>query len=193
MDADLPTQHLRSRLVAAYVARRLDAEERAAAESHLAVCAECRREVIEVSGLLQRRRRTAQLLPVAGIAAAAVLTLLAGVSLIGGPETGSTGAVRAPVAPEHALTAVMPAPNASLSTGDEILFVWSAADVGSTYRLTVLDETGGPVWSVETGDTVAVLPAHAGPGGPGTYFWFVDALASDGSTLTSGAQRFSLR
>jgi len=194
VDSELPTQHLRSRLVAAYIARRLDTEERAAAEAHLAVCEECRREVVEVSGLLLKRRRTAQLLPTAGIAAAAVLAMLAGVSLIGGPTTsGSTQAVRAPLPPAHALIPVRPAPNDSLSAGEEILFVWSAAEVGSTYRLTVLDETGDPVWSAETSDTVAVLPARAGPDAPGTYFWFVDALASDGSTLTSGARRFSLR
>jgi len=194
VDAELPTQHLQSRLVAAYVARSLDSEDREAAEAHLAVCETCRREVVEVSGLLVKRRRTTQLLPAAGVAAAAVLAILAGASLIGGPTNiDSSGAVRGPLAPEHALTPVKPAPDDSLPVGVEILFVWSAADIGSTYRLTVVDETGDPVWSAETSDTVVVLPGRAGPDGPGTYFWFVDALASDGSTLTSGARRFSLR
>jgi hypothetical protein len=191
-----PTQHLLARLVAAYLERRLDAEERAAVEAHLATCEDCRREVLEVSRLILKRRRARQVLPVAGIAAAAVLALVAGVSLIGGPpETAASGAVRAPTLPPpaRALTAVEPPQDTTLSVGEGIRFLWRAADPGSTYRLTVLDEAGGPVWSTRTSDTVAFLPAEAGPEEIGGYFWFVDALASDGSTLTSGTRRFSLR
>jgi len=192
--AELPTQHLQARLVAAYVERRLDDDERAVVEAHLATCAVCRREVVEVSRLLLKRRRASQFLPAAGIAAAALLALVAGVSLIGGPtKTGSEPTIRAHSSSVPALTAVEPAPDVSLSVGDEIRFVWSAADAGSTYRLTVVDESGEPVWSAETSDTVALLMAQAAPVRAGTYFWFVDALASDGSTLTSGARRFSLR
>lgn len=192
--AEQPTQHLRSRLVAAYVAARLDAEERAAAEAHLALCEQCRREVVEVSRLLVKRRRAGQLLPAAGIAAAAMIAMVIGISLLGEPTTSdSTRAVRAPSQSIRALTPVEPAPDVSLAVGDDILFVWRATEDGSTYRLTLTDETGDPVWSAETSDTMAFLPARAGPDRPGTYFWFIDALGSDGSTLTSGTRRFLLR
>ena len=194
--AELQAQHLQARFVAAYVESRLDADERAVAEEHLATCATCRREVVEVSRLLLKRRRASQLLPAVGIAAAAMLALVAGISLIGGP-TGSDSMrdpVRAPsLTRSHALMVLEPAPDASLSIGADVRFVWNAAELGSTYRLVVLDESGGPVWATETSDTVAVLPASAGPERTGAYFWFVNALASDGSTLTSGARRFSLR
>jgi len=181
--------------VAAYVERRLDDEERAVAEAHLATCADCRREVVEVSRLLLKRRRASQLLPAAGIAAAAVIAFVAGVSLIGGPaKPDSVRPIRAPAeSPAPVLTAVEPAPDVSLSVGNDIRFVWKASEAGSTYKLTVVDESGEPVWSAETSDTVTLLPAEDGPDRPGKYFWFVDALASDGSTLTSGARRFSLR
>lgn len=194
MVAELPKQHLQARLVAAYVESRLDDEERAAAEAHLATCADCRREVVEITRLLLKRRRASQHLPIAGIAAAAMLALVVGVSLIGGPREGeSVRAIRAPSPPTTSALAVLePAQDVALPVGHEIRFVW-ASKAGSTYRLTVLDESGEPVWSAETSDTVALLPAQAGPESAGTYFWFVDAMASDGSTLTSGARRFSLR
>lgn len=190
------TQHLKARLVASYVAGRLDVEERAVVESHLAICDACRREVVEVGRLLQKRPRDSKLLPVAGIAAAAVIALVAGISLLGGPTGSGTtpGAVRAPsISVSRELVALEPAPDTSLSIGSNIRFVWNATEAGSTYRLVVLDESGGPVWTTETSDTMAFLPPGARPKQTGAYFWFVDALASDGSTLTSGARRFSLR
>jgi hypothetical protein len=72
-------------------------------------------------------------------------------------------------------------------------FAWHAGDAGSRFKLTLVDEQGATLWSVDTGDTV-VTPPHDVFLAPGrTYFWYVDALGADGRSMTSGAHRFTVR
>lgn len=188
-------RHLRARLVAAYLEDQLAPEERDQVEGHLASCMECRQEVVSVGRLLVKHRRIRVLVPGAGLAAAAMLALVVGISLVQGPANGDFVApVRTPALPaDIPLQVVEPDPGSSLPFGQDIRFVWNGADAGATYKLTVVDESGGPVWSTETGDTVATLPAQLGLSPGSTYYWFVDALLYDGSAQTSGARNFTLR
>lgn len=186
--------HLPPRLVAAFLEGDLSSAERAQAEAHLALCTACRRELVEVRRLADGGRGTRRLAPAAAIAAAAVILLAAGLATLSGRlETPDGPLVRArDPAAVTAVHAVSPAPGASLSAED-LRFVWNAAPAGSTYRIVVLDASGSPIWSHETADTTATLPPEIELAPAETFFWFVDALAADGSSLTSGARRFSIR
>jgi hypothetical protein len=78
-------------------------------------------------------------------------------------------------------------PSAGLS------FLWrgngSSADL---YHLTLLNESGEPLWQFETRDTAAVLPARITLQSKTPYFWRVDGIAN-GIVATSGAHRFLIR
>jgi len=72
-------------------------------------------------------------------------------------------------------------------------FVWRAASGDAEYRLTVMDGTGGIVWSKSTGDTSATLPADVRLTSGHEYFWSVDALLADGHSTTTRVHQFSIR
>ena len=189
------TTHLEADTMAAYVDGRLDARERSRAEAHLAVCSACRDEVVSVRQTLASFQPAARRFPVPlPLAAAAVLILAVGLPLArmwkGTPDEiavrqPGSGAVQGVVAVEPAVGAVMATGSAQ--------FVWRAADPGSTFRFRIVDESGATVWSVETGDTAVSLPGDVTLHSGVTYFWYVDALAADGRSMTSGAQRFTVR
>jgi len=123
-------------------------------------------------------------------AAAAVAVLALGIPVLrwggGGPgvdELRAPGAEFATLGPGEA------------RAGDPagIRFTWSAGPEGSTFRFTLLDERGERVWSSETGDTTIVLPAEIEVTPGRSYYWYVDALAPDGRTLTAGPTPLEVR
>lgn len=186
--------HLSAEVVAAWTEGRLSAEERAMAEAHLAGCHECREEVTQVEDLLRSAPVRTRRFPVPlQLAAAAVLLLAIGLpaarTLLDRSPTASIGRT----APSSAarLTAIAPAADAAVLLPPT--FVWHAADAGSRFRVTLVDEQGATVWSTETGDTAVTLPAEVALAAGRSYFWYVDALGADGRTMTSGAQRFTVR
>jgi hypothetical protein len=192
---DPSSEHLPAALVAAYLDGRLDAAERARAESHLADCAECRQEVVEMravladpetTGVTKHVRRPNRWLPV-GIgtaAAAALLIVLASTARRSPPEIERT--------PSDAASARLAthAPSDGVSA-ERVVFVWAPAAPGSSYRLTLTDSAGAPVWSTSTMDTVLALPATTQLARGRRYHWYVDALVGDGHTMTSGVRSFS--
>lgn len=190
-------RHLTAGTVASYLEDRLDAEVRSEVEVHLATCVDCRQEVVEVGRLLEKRRRTRLVVPAAGVAAAAIVALAVGLTIIGDrgqPDAGD--AIRAPAgsgSPTVGISVVQPAPDQVLASDEAVRFIWNSSAPGSVFRVTLLDETGASLWSAESSDTVLALPSdvHLAPGA--RYFWFVDALGADGSAVTSGARRFSVR
>jgi hypothetical protein len=187
--------HLDADTVAAYVDGRLGPQERSGVESHLAFCVVCRDEVVSVRQMLASFQPVARRFPMPRqLAAAAALILAVGLPLAG--KWGGTSdevPVRQPgSATVSAVVAVEPAADAALA-GGPVRFVWRAADPGSTFRVRIVDEAGSTVWSVETGDTVASLPGEVTLRPGAAYYWYVDALAADGRSMTSGAQRFTVR
>jgi anti-sigma factor ChrR (cupin superfamily) len=192
--SDAATDHLSPETVAAFLDGRLDEGERFTAEAHLASCAVCRRELVELEALLSRspanRAPRRILVP---LAAAAALALAIGIPATRSAWTGSQPQVvdRTQPGPPARLTAIAPAPDAVLDS--QPTFAWHAADAGSRFKLTLVDEEGATLWSVDTGDTV-VTPPHDVVLAPGrNYFWYVDALGADGRSMTSGAHRFTVR
>lgn len=69
-------------------------------------------------------------------------------------------------------------------------FVWRSAGPAATYRLTLTDPSGAPVWTSSAPDTAVVLAETVKLEGGRAYFWYVDALLPDGRSATTGVQQF---
>jgi hypothetical protein len=165
--------------MAAYLDRRLDAADRDRVEGHLAGCADCRQEMLEVRGLLRRGARPRRLL--VGASLLAVVAALVLIVQPGGIEQVRGGGT----APS--LTAYGPTGDASQSS---LRFVWGAAPGVATYRLTVSGGDGVPVWSGSVADTVMALPDSVTLQADRRYVWIADALMGDGSTRSTGLHEF---
>jgi hypothetical protein len=80
--------------------------------------------------------------------------------------------------------------NGDSITAGRVVFVWRSRP-GDSYRVTVLTESGEPIWAEETVDTSVTLPETIQLEKGRLYFWRVDAVA-DGLSATSGVQRFQV-
>lgn len=168
--------------VAALAAGTLDATQRDAALRHLGDCAFCREAVASVARALADRsvareiaasegrgpaRRLAWLVPLA--AAAALLVVLWPSSDDGGPVTvrdrpaANANAPR-PIAPRDAV--------ARLNQ-----LIWSRVPGAVQYRIRLYDADGGVLWTAETPDTLAIIPASIRLVPRTSYFWKVEARA----------------
>lgn len=188
--------HLDATTLAALLDGELEATARATAELHLAWCAACRREYLEAQSLARTNRPSRRVgwRPVAIAAAAALLVIVSGPPLRRALERGSIPAAdRSSALRAASVDVVVPAPDAVVERDSTLRFAWHAPDSGSRFRLTLTDDRGETIWEVETGDTSVVLPDRIPLAAGHAYFWYVDALAPDGRSITSGAHRFSAR
>jgi hypothetical protein len=71
-------------------------------------------------------------------------------------------------------------------------FVWKSHGDAS-YRLTVAASDGSTLWSVNTTDTAVVMPLEKIPADATTMYWSVEALRSDGQSMSSSAQKVHVR
>lgn len=69
------------------------------------------------------------------------------------------------------------------------VFVWRQVASGAFYSLTVTDERGDLVWSGSTTDTLLRIPLDLEVEPGERYYWFVEALLTDGTTATTDASR----
>lgn len=188
-------EHLSAADAAAYLDGRLNPADRARAEAHLADCGECRHELVALRAVLAdadrsdgaavvRRRRRRLSVPL-GMAAAAVLLIAVATTL----RRSDPIVERAPSDAGSARLATH-GPRDGVSS-ERVVFVWAPAEPGSSYRLTVTDSAGAPVWSTSTTDTALALPPATKLLSGRRYHWYVDALVGDGHTITSGVRSFS--
>jgi hypothetical protein len=174
--------------LAAYLDRGLSAVDRERAEGHLAVCAECREQVLKSQEILEEVRRPRRLFIVSGLVAAAVAFFLiarphAHPSLIGerALERGSISS--------QSLFSYGPTGEVRRAS---LRFVWGSAPAAASYRLTVTRTNGVGVWSLSSADTVASPPDSVSFAKGERYFWVADALLRDGSSRSTGLKEFSL-
>lgn len=188
--------HVTESDLAGYLDNDLAPADRQRVESHLDACAQCRLELVEVQRLAASYqaatpRGVRRWMP--AVAVLAVAASLAALLLIprgrdaatqrvepvrsGGQAAGREG--------QRRIEVVSPAGDVAVGAAT-IAFTWHAVSA-DVYRLTLLTESGEPVWSLETADTTALVPSGTRLK-PGAYFWRVDAIA-DGITATSGARR----
>lgn len=188
---ELVDAHLSPDDMAGMADGRLLAERRVAVETHLAVCRQCRNELASITSLVDSaaplvRKRSRW--PIAGVglvaAAAALLFVIPrrqaprqsdATDLRGSGMAGSVTVVR---------------PTSASIDQDSVQFVWRHDD-GSTYRLVVTDSAGAQIFTTSTSDTAVAPAARFEPGA--RYFWYVDALRPDGSSVSSPSTSFSIR
>ncbi len=183
-----PNLHLETGEVASYLDRALAPDEQARVEAHLADCADCRRELIEVSRLRHARFRSRWWVLGPALAAAAAALLFVTRS----PDTPATEPVLRDGG-EPALTIGLVAPGDSAVSPGSLTFTWRSAAPRASYRLTLSDERGDVVWSATSIDTTQRPPSRVSWRTGRTYFWYVDALLPDGRSVTSGVRRFTVR
>jgi hypothetical protein len=162
--------------------------------AHFAECSACRREMTAVRQLLKRpeKRIPWHLVSpmVVALAASIVFFIVPSVGRVGTEPAGSirSGAAITSTEQMQPITMMTPAYDAALD-GRGAIFVWRAAGIDATYRLTVTDSIGTVVYAVSTVDTSAALPdsVHLRPG---PYFWSVAARLRDARSAKTGARRF---
>lgn len=187
--------HLSAEDVAAFLDRSMTAVERASVEAHLADCPTCRGEVADVRRLLKARPtgRRIMLFP-AGLAAAAAIAVIVVNLNRGGPESTiervRTPPAAAPTESSQRIAVLSPAEGDTIRPGSPAL-LWSAVSGEPTYRLTMTDASGQPVWVTTTTDTSVTLPPQVALQSRTTYFWYVDALRADGRAASTGVRSFT--
>jgi len=198
MSADSTLEsHITSEELAAYLDRRLEASSSARIENHMADCGECRADLVEARSLLATTNASAFSLPAgrasrtrvwfaaAGIVALACLPLLRWAV----PSPGVTPSLRA--APTFKPRVEVIAPDNRLVDAAAVVFIWRSVEQASTYRLTLTDSSATPLFTMVTTDTAATTPAGIQLRRGASYLWYVDALTSDGHTLSSGIRLLS--
>lgn len=195
MDTD--ETHLTAEDVAAFLDRRMSAADRTGVEAHLADCPRCRGEIAAVQRLLIARpvRRWGVLLPV-GLTAAAAAIVAIMVLTVDRPGSGSavernqaaTETLRSEALQRIAVRS--PADGDTIPPG-RLSLSWSALGGEPTYRLTLTDDSGEPVWTGTTTDTSIALPPDVILQSRRTYFWYVDALRADGRAASTGVHSFA--
>jgi Putative zinc-finger len=190
------TQHLTAEDVAAYLDRRLAADELTGLEAHLADCRQCREEAAAVKRMLIDRPigRPIWLVPIGLAAAAALAIAMLNVSSDpGSPEERlRTPGVTLPAESLSQIAVLSPADGDTIEAGTPAM-LWSAVAGEPTYRLTLTDASGQPVWTTTTTDTSVTLPPNVILQPRKRYFWYVDALRADGRAASTGVRRFTTR
>lgn len=185
------TRHLTAEDVAAFLDRRMTAAEWRDAEEHLTGCRQCRAEVAAVRRLIRGQSVVRRIPLVPAVLAAAAAIAFAMFTIARPDRELSDNRVR--VVPDESLTritAVTPADGDTIPPGRPTL-VWSSINGEPTYRFTVTDASGQPLWTNTTTDTLLALPPQVVLQARSTYFWYVDALRADGRAASTGVRRFT--
>jgi hypothetical protein len=184
--------------VSAYLEGTLSQTVRMQLQAHLAECAECREEMVELSRMLRMQPQQRPVVRWAvGLGIAATLALMVG-RLPGGPGTTPSGTPSAPLErglsteEDGQISVWSPTAGASLRR-DSLVLAWSPAGGSDVrYRTTVSDSSGRVLWTASTPDTILRVPPSLFLPGGRTYYWYTDALLSDGRSLTTGVQEFRM-
>lgn len=173
--------HLSEEILAAWVDGALSREERAVAAAHLVDCDECRALVVDTRGVIRGHQgpvwRTR--LAVGGLAAAAAVALLVlapDIAVTPGttPVTRTNGAH--PIGEDVQRFASLGPPHRSTIVPDTTVLRWQSLDVGTIYQVTISNERGDLLLSIDTRDTTLSLDRLADTFIVGeTYYWVVDA------------------
>jgi hypothetical protein len=183
--------HLTAEDVAAFLDRRMTVGERAGAEAHLADCRLCREELTSVRRLMRTGPTVRRVLIPAGLAAAAAIAFLA--LTLGRGSDVADDSVRSRATSAEALGAIavrLPADGDTISLAKPAV-VWAAIAGEPTYRFTLTDASGQPLWTSTTADTSITLPPEVILQPRQTYFWYVDALRANGRAASTGVRRFT--
>jgi len=188
--------HVDTERLAAFLDHQLSPTAQEEIVAHFAECAACRREMTAMRQLLKgRERRTPWyvITPMLVALAASIAFLI--VPRAGRVERESPSSIRSGAIPSidqvQPITMMSPADDAVLDVRSAV-FVWRSVGAGATYRLTVLDSTGAPVWTTNREDTTVALPDSVRLT-PGAYYLPVAARLPDARSVKTGVRRFLAR
>lgn len=189
-------EHLNEADIAGYLDSTLTGTERKGVEAHLATCDECRMEVTASQEAISTAPRpaTRSRIPLrwVGLFAAAAVMVVAVSTLSRTTSNGTTERGTAVGFPgvQRVVAIVSPGDNSTL--GSDRRLVWRSEGNGATYRLTIGDDSGQPLHSATLPDTTFAIPASLTLVSGRKYFWYVDAITSEGTTATSGLNSFTI-
>lgn len=185
--------HLSVDDIAAMIEGRLPSSRRAAVEAHLAECAECRAEFVDASTVVSSApEKSASRMRWVPVAAAAAVVIAAMPIILSRRGSAARDSERSATPAATSITTLTPAVD-SRSSSDSVVFAWHAIPGVATYNVFVTDSAGALVYSTKTADTL-ITPAATLRLSPGSqYYWYVDALRSDGSSISSPPISFSIR
>jgi hypothetical protein len=186
------TDHIDEDELASYLDRTLSDADRRLIEAHLSACDECRAEVIasreavsSAPTLGGSRFRSWRIIGGA-VTAAAVIVVIGTLSR----SRTDRDIERDANTTVPAVTIVNPADGSPLGT-DRIV-TWRALAENTSYRVTIADQSAQPIHTTTVRDTSAVIPQSVSLVAGRKYFWYVDAIRTDGTTATSGLKSFTV-
>jgi hypothetical protein len=169
---DAIDEHLPAHEIAAYADGSLAGDDRSRVESHLAACADCRAEVLEVSRIVRTApgaRRAPRRLWVPAAAAAALVLLWLGPRAL----HESTAEVHRD---RTVATTVAPRPVAPVGVVDSARsLVWASLPRAERYRVALFDSEGRVLYEAQPADTSVALPDSIALAPGQTYLWKVEA------------------
>ena len=180
--------------IAAFLDGSLTVEDRARVEAHLADNPDARRELVDASRIIVTMPSTpirrARFVPIAAIAAAAVIAIVLLKPGAAARSSATVPAERRGVA-EQIRAVDMVEPVNGGEPGSTQSFIWRGIE-GASYRLVILDAAGRTILQENTTDTVHSIPAIV-LREAGRYYWNVDAQMPDGSSMTGGHREFVVK
>jgi hypothetical protein len=180
-------RHLSEAELAAFLDGGLTPPRRRRVRAHIDICDVCRAELVDVGRATQRKRdptkRVASSMsrhwwtPAVAAAGIVVVVSIARIASNSRPGLDATRASRGPDAEgQRGIDLIAPADDVTVSVA-QMVFSWHAvpADV---YKFSLLTERGDSIWTTETTDTIASVPANVNVRPGSWYFWRVDAIAN---------------
>jgi anti-sigma factor RsiW len=176
--------------VTAYIQGAIDPPTRVRIEAHLSDCDECATEVAEVSRLWRPAPPRVRWLGPATAAAAAAAVIAV---VLVGPRARQEARDAVPAVRGDSAAAVeVLAPGDGTALAETPMFAWRPVPGAAAYRVSVSLADGDSVWAVTTRDTTARPPDSVLSRQVEAYYWYVDALLSDGRSVAGTAHRFRL-
>jgi hypothetical protein len=195
LGADQMNAHLSADDLSGMVDGRLPSARRAIVEAHLAICADCRAELVSASAIVESapeaRVRPSRWAGRGMVAAAAVLAILIVPRLVRRVPPAPTGERAGAGSAATTIALVNPTPRVSVDR-DSLRFIWHGMP-GSSYRLFVIDSVGEKLFVRTTTDTVVIPPTSLKLVSGVQYFWYVDALRPDGTAPETAPSGFRIR
>lgn len=188
MTAPYPSSpHLEAEEVVGFLEGKLDGLTLRRVQAHLADCAECASELVEVSRLRRPPRSVTRWVATAAATAAVfAATVVASRAMHHQPAATDSTAIRGVDAPT--VTIISPSEGAEVSGEPD--FVWRSVPGATSYRIAVSRADGDSVWAASGRDTTARPPASASNDATGLYYWYVDVLLADGRSIAGEAHEF---
>ena len=197
------SDHISPNQIAAYVDRGLSAQAREDVERHFDACDHCRAEANESARLADtltlinaakpRPRRARQWLSVGisgAIAAAALLAFLVNPQRTRNATVSTVERGRDSGEGRTLIRGISPAVNA-ITGAEGLVFRWHSSPA-AVYKFTLLTQSGEPIFSTDTQDTLANVPDSVVLTSGQNYFWRVDGT-ENGVVSSTGATPFHVK